>query len=189
MSIFNRFNRFKQVIHFRNEKEEAVFTRTGRSNGSNFKNNFVYTTLLKNDTKLENGMLFTCNFFGEKTTFIVVAVRKSEASVQATVYECNCVAQIYRLKEKFDKHDNLLGSELSLITETPANYVTVNATMRLLDAGLLPSTTVEVRMPVCNLRMLDRIVIDGRKYCVDVIDTTKFYGMYAVQLSYDDRSL
>ena len=188
--MFSYFNRFKKPIQIRGkDPEKIVLTRVGKSNSSNFKSNFVYTGLLQYNTKLENGDIFECKLRGKTKNFIVVSVRNADASVQATVYECNGVAEIYRSKKVYDNHGNLKGEALTKIDEIPTNHVTVNATMRLLNAGLLPSTTKEFRLPKCDIKLMDRIVLDGENFCVDAIDTTKFAGMLSVQTSNDNRKL
>lgn len=188
--MFSYFNRFKKPINIRGKaSEKIVLTRVGKSNSSNFKSNFVYTGLLQNDSKLENGDIFECKLRGKVKNFIVVSVRIADASVQATVYECNGMAEIYRPQKIYDEYDNLTSESLVKIDEIPTNHVTVNATMRLLNAGLLPSTTKEFRLPKCDLKLMDRIVLDGENFCVDAIDTTKFAGMLSVQTSNDNRKL
>ncbi len=188
--MFAQFNRFKKPIVIRNKApEKIVLTRVGKSNSSNFKSNFVYTALLQENTNLENGDIFECSLRGKSKNFIVVSVRNADASVQATVYECNGMAEIYRSQKVYDEYDNLKGEKLTKVAEIPTNHVTVNSTMRLLNAGLLPSTTKEFRLPVCDIKLMDRIILDGEKFCVDAIDTTKFAGMLSVQTSNDNRKL
>ena len=99
------------------------------------------------------------------------------------------MAEIYRATPEYDEFDQEVGSTLSLVDKIPVNHTTVNAQMRLLNAGLLPSTTKEFRMPVVDIKEMDRIVLDGQNYCVDAIDKTKFDGLLAVQTSNDNRTL
>lgn len=82
-----------------------------------------------------------------------------------------------------------IEGETRAVADVPANHVTVNAQMRALDAGLLPSTTKEFRLPICDIKELDRIVLDGENFCVDAIDRTKFDGLLAVQTSNDNRTI
>ena len=192
--MFNYFNRFKQPIKVLNKpdlNEKAVLTRTGKSASSNFKSNFVYTCLLQENTRLENGDIIRAKtkLSREYHNYLIVSVRRADESVQATAYQCNGDAEIWRPTEVWDSNDDLVGSELTKVAEVPTNHVTVNSNMRLLDAGLLPSTTKEFRMPKCDIRLMDRIVLEGRNYCVDSVDTTKFDGLLAVQTSNDNRSL
>lgn len=192
--MFSYFNRFKQPIFIVNKpeaKEKIVLTRVGKSASSNFKSNFVYSCLLQENTCIENGDVFTAKtkLSIKKHNYLVISVRRADESIQATVYQCNGKAEIWRPIEIFDENDDSLGSELKKVAEVDTNHVTVNANMRLLDAGLLPSTTKEFRMPKCDIRLMDRIVLDGEKFCVDAIDTTKFDGLLAVQTSNDNRTL
>ena len=187
--MFALFNRFKKQITVHGKDSEwIVLTRTGKSSSSNFKSNFVYTGLLQDDSKLENGDVFITTIRNIPKTFMVVSVRIADASIQATVYECNGVAHIYRPTEAYDENDELTGTGLKYIGYMDTNHVTVNAQMRLLDAGLLPSTTKEFRMPKCDIKELDQIQLDGQKFCVDSIDLTKFNGLLAVQTSNDNRA-
>lgn len=192
--MFALFNRFKRTIKCqRGFEEKAIFDRVGRTSSSNFKSNFVYSCLLQENSQLVNGDIFTAKVGygrGEEGTFLVIAVRKTELSIQATVYRCNGTAIIYRsTSPTYDENDEPIGGGLEKIAEIPTNHVTVNAQMRLLDAGLLPSTTKEFRLPKCDIREMDRIVLDGQNYCVDCIDLTKFDGLLAVQTSNDNRTL
>ena len=189
--MFALFNRFKQPIDIvGKDPEKIVLTRVGKSNASNFKSNFVFTGLLQENTKLQNGDLFSCTVKGTKKDFIVVALRPSAESVQATVYMCNGTISVTRKgEEKYNEDGDLIGTELVHVLDTPCNHVTVNANMRMMDAGLLPSTTKEFRVPICDINLLDRITLDGKNYCVDAIDTTKFAGLLAVQTSDDNRNL
>ena len=195
--MFALFNRFKRPIIIKRGNDEitekVVFDRVGKTSSSNFKSNFVYSCLLQENTVLKNGDVFTASVGygkGDKATFLVISVRKTEFSIQATVYRCNGVAVIYRSGAPiYNDDDEIVGNSLEKVAEIPTNHVTVNAQMRLLDAGLLPSTTKEFRLPVCDIKEMDRIVLDGEKFCVDAIDKTKFDGLYAVQTSNDNRTL
>lgn len=192
--MFSYFNRFKQpitIVNKPNADERIVLTRVGKSSSSNFKSNFVYSCLLQENTCIENGDVFVgkTRLSPENNRYLVISVRRADESVQATAYQCNGFVEIWRPTEVFDENDDSLGSELKKVAEVDTNHVTVNANMRLLDAGLLPSTTKEFRMPKCDIRLMDRIVLDGEKFCVDAIDTTKFDGLLAVQTSNDNRTL
>ena len=171
--------------------------RQGRSGSSNFKQNFVWTGLLDDNSKLANGDIVyfkPTHLAKKKEWFLVINVRPSTMSSQATLYKCNGIAEIWRQDEIYDENDNLVSSGLVKVNEIATNHVTVNEKMRLLDAGLLPSTTKEFRLPICDIKLMDRIVLkvngeaDGN-YCVDAIDKTKFDGLLAVQTSNDNRSL
>ena len=190
--MFAQFNAFKRPITIVNKNPEyAVFARVGKSSSSNFKSNFVYSCLLQENTKLENGDVFTAKTgIGQKeNTFLVVSVRRADSSIQATVYRCNGIAHIIRAGETtYDENDMPIEGETRVIADVPANHVTVNAQMRALDAGLLPSTTKEFRLPICDIKELDRIVLDGENFCVDDIECTKFDGVLAVQRSKDKRN-
>ncbi len=190
--MFAMFNRFKIPINiYGKEPEKAVFARVGKTSSSNFKSNFVYSVLLSEKTKLENGDIFTAKTGLQKkeSTFLVISVRRADESIQATVYRCNGVADIYRATPEYDEFDQVVGNTIKLVDSVAVNHTTVNAQMRLLNAGLLPSTTKEFRMPKCDIKEMDRIILDGEKYCVDAIDKTKFDGLLAVQTSNDNRTL
>ena len=190
------FNRFRVPIEIDGKpREQMAFTRQGRSGSSNFKSNFVWTGMCDEPTNLKNGDIITAkpNQFSPRSRFMVISVRPSEMSIQATLYQCNGIAHIYRHVEEYDDADNLESSEVRHIASVDTNHVTVNASMRLLDAGLLPSTTKEFRVPMCDIQPMDRIVLEvnGKiegNFCVDVIDKTKFDGLYAVQTSFDNRT-
>lgn len=187
--MFANFNRFKKVINIVGKpSEKAVLTRQGKSSVSNFKSNFVYIALLEECSHLQKGDVFSTEIGGEMKVFLVITVRKADMSLQAVVYECNGVAEVYRPRKIFDAADNLVETKLEFVDAIATNHMTVSGYMRMLDAGLLPSTTKEFRMPKCDIQLMDRIVLDGEKFCVDFIDKTKFDGLLAVQTSNDNRS-
>ena len=58
--MFAMFNRFKTPIDIKGKApEKAVFSRVGKTGSSLFKSNFVFSCLLQENTKLENGDIFT----------------------------------------------------------------------------------------------------------------------------------
>ena len=186
--MFAMFNRYKKEIWIKGKpKEKVVLARQSRATGSNFKNNFVYTALLQEDTRLSNGDLFEMMLYGKSAFFLVVAVRKTDDSIQATLYQCNGFAMVYRPEEVHDEYDNLVETTWRRVCCAHVNHMIVNDSMRLLEPGVLPSVTKEFRMQKCDVKLLDRIVIDGEKYVVDAVDNTKFDGLLAVQTSIDNR--
>lgn len=182
--MFDSFNRFKTPINIEGKRpEKIVFTRKARS-GSNFQGNFVFSGLLDNGTALENGDVFKC----KDGTYLAITVRKTPMSVQAIVYKTNADIEVIRASKRYDNADNEISSNVEIIASVPTVHTTVNATMRLLDAGLLPSTTKQFVIPKCDIELMDRIVLNGHNYCVDAIDDTKYFGLYAVQTSNDERA-
>ena len=188
--MFANFNRFRKDIRIKNKHtEKAVLTRGARSNATNFKSNFVFTALLEEHTHLENGDVFTADVNGDQKVFLTISVRHADTSIQAICYACNGYIDIFRPTKIYDRFDNLTDTKLKYIESVPTNHMTISGYMRMLDSGLLPSTTKEFRVPVCNIQLLDRIVIDGEFYCVDSIDRTKFDNLLAIQASIDNRNL
>ena len=187
--MFSMFNRFKKPVRIKGKPDEkVVLARQSRTTGSNFKNNFVYTALLQENTLMENGDLCEMMLYDKPAFFLVVAVRKTDDAIQATLYQCNGLAFIFRPIEIHDEHDNLVKTELKRVACVHVNHTIINDYLRLIDAGTLPSVTKEFRMQKCDVKLLDRIVLDGEKYAVDAIDNTKFDGLLAVQTSLDNRS-
>lgn len=187
--MFAMFNRYQKPIWVKGKpNEKVVLIRQSRSTNSNFKNNFVYTALLQENTRLVTGDLFEMDLYGNNSFFLVVTVRKTNDSIQATIYQCNGLAMIYRPIEIHDDYDNLVEKQWRRVACVHTNHVIVNDYMRLVTPGVLPSTTKEFRMQKCDVQLLDRIVVDGEKFVVDAIDNTKFDGLLAVQASIDNRS-
>lgn len=182
------FNRFKKRARIRGKPDEMiVMTRQGRSVVSNFKNNFVFTALLQENTRIRNGDLIEITADGYPVYYLVVSVRKGDLSMQATLYRCNGHALILRPREVFDRHDNLVETKLDRVACVYVNHMIINDFMRLIEGGALPTSTKEFRMQKCDVKLLDRIVLDGEKFVVDAIDNTKFDGLLAVQTSVDNR--
>ena len=187
--MFAKFNRYKKPIYIKDKPpEQVVLIRQSRSQSSNFKNNFVYSALLQEDTQLQNGDLFEMDLYGNATFFLVVAVRKTKDSIQATIYQCNGLAMIYRPVEVHDDYDNLVSKEWKRVACVHTNHMIINDYLRQLVPGVLPAVTKEFRMQKCDVQLLDRIIIDGEKFVVDAIDNTKFDGLLAVQTSVDNRA-
>lgn len=188
--MFANFNRFRKQIRILNKRSElAVLTRGARSNATNFKNNFVFSALLEECTLLENGDVFFADVNGVEKVFLTVAVSRADNSTQAICYACNGYIDIFRPIKIYDRFDNLSETKLKYIESVPTNHMTISGYMRMLDSGLLPSTTKEFRVPVCNIQLLDRIVFDGDFFCVDSVDRSKFDNLLAIQVSADNRNL
>lgn len=196
------FKKYEETLEIAGkEPEKAVLTRSSRTASSNFKENFVYKALLEDQSCIENGDIATCVLNSlrkgiREKTFLVVAVRHSDYSSQAILYECNGIAEVWRPTEVYNEDEDLIGYEVEKVAEVPTNHVTVNDHMRLLDPGLLPTATKEFRVPKCDIKEMDRIILrdmDGVysdvMFCIDAIDRTKFPGLLAVQTSNDNRTL
>lgn len=183
--MFSYFNMSKQPIKIQGKKGEyIVLTRQNNSSSSNFKFNYVFKGLLQEDSALENGDVFT-DSHGVK--HMVVACRRTLVCYQCTVYRQNADIMIQRLVKEY-AGNVVKGTRVVDIGKMPTLHTTINGTMRLLDSGLLPTTTKQFIVPKCDIRLLDRILLDGVRYQVDMIDETKFAGVYAVQVSIDKRS-
>ena len=123
--MFANFNRFKKVINIVGKpSEKCVLTRQGKSSVSNFKSNFVYIALLEECSHLQKGDVFSTEIGGEMKVFLVITVRKADMSLQAVVYECNGVAEIYRPRKIFDAADNLIETKLEFVDAIATNHMT-----------------------------------------------------------------
>ena len=106
--------------------------------------------------------------------------------------------EVQRYGQTYDNLDNPIGepsfNSIELEVKCFAQYVT--AQLRMDEPGLLATTnyvlilqtTVDVRKPQDQtLLSPDRIMLDGRPYQVDVVDSIKYPNLLHIQLSEDLR--
>ena len=137
----------------------------------------------ENSTAIANGDLVTRS---DGQRYFIVAKQYSADCTQMQGKRVNATVQLVELTDVYVNHKKTGVIPTVLASDVPVHYTDISASMKLYDAGLLPKTVKRIllRSP---LKLLNRIVLNGRNYQVDNIDTAKYVGLYEVQVSEDTR--
>ncbi|MEK5374213.1 hypothetical protein [Paenibacillus sp. FSL P2-0173] len=131
--------------------------------------------------------------------FLVQTLRPTtEKDKYCSLIKTNAMVEVQRYQQAYDANDNPVGDAefTSVAADVVCSAQYVTAQLRQQEPGLLPSTvftlqlqtTVDVRDPQdSSLSALDRIVMGGKTYQVDVVDRIKYPNLLHVQLSEDRR--
>lgn len=179
------FNQFRTKCSVENKEDEYVlFTRIGRGT-KRFTVNNIFWGMLKYDSGFDVGDIID-DHKGNK--YFLVAKVNSYRADKAELYKTNCTVRIVRLVDEYEGND-IVGQTEQVITDNQiATYEQVSARMKMYDLGLLKSTTVRVLIPkVANIKVLDRLILNGEKYQIDDVNKASFPNFYYLQLSVDNR--
>lgn len=179
------FNQFRVRCSVENKEDEfVVFTRVGRGT-KQFTVNNVFWGMLKHDSAFTVGDIIDDH---RGNTFFLVAKSGSYRADKAEFYRTNCDIKIVRLVDEYEE-TNVIGQIEETISEsTQGVYEQVSARMKMYDLGLLKSTTMRVLIPKnTEVKLLDRIYLNGSTYQVDDVNISTFPQFYYLQLSVDNR--
>lgn len=167
--------------------EYVHYTRQGISN-NDFAHTHKYKGLLEDNTIIKEGYLVIDNVNSDK--YLVTAVRKTHFANQANMWRCDDTCSVYRLTNKY-VGTQITGKELKpIITDADCVQKDTNGKIKFFDASLLESTIKIVYFQQsAEVKVADRLVIDGKPYQVDSVDSASVKGIYALQLSEDKRKL
>ncbi|HIW32615.1 MAG TPA: hypothetical protein IAA29_07500 [Candidatus Paenibacillus intestinavium] len=155
---------------------------------------YVYNGLFSLQSAIELGMIVESD-----VSFLVLTMRTTvERDKYCSLLKTNTLVEVQRYGQNYDSLDNPVGEPSFTPMESDvkcfAQYVT--AQLRMDEPGLLATTnyvliiqtSVDVRKPQDqSLLSPDRIVLDGRPYQVDVVDSIKYPNLLHIQLSEDLR--
>lgn len=173
------------------DSEKIVFKRASKSYGS-YLENFMFSALLDDETKLVNGDIVNRPKDGK--TYYMVARRKGSFSEIGKLVQCNCNITITRHGKKYDGNE-FVGYEDQVIEVVDSSYKEVSGKMKLYDAGLLPKTTITFIVPIGDIQLKDRVIFTDQfekdkeqatRYVIDRIDLTTNDGFYTLQCSIDE---
>ena len=179
------FNQFRTKCSVENKEDEYVlFTRIGRGT-KRFTVNNIFWGMLKYDSGFDVGDIID-DHKGNK--YFLVAKVNSYRADKAELYKTNCTVKIVRLVDEYEGNDIVGQTEQVIADNQIATYEQVSARMKMYDLGLLKSTTVRVLIPkVADIKVLDRLILNGEKYQIDDVNKASFQNFYYLQLSVDNR--
>ena len=164
------------------DNEKIVFKRVSKSYGA-YLENYVYSGLLQDDTKLVNGDVVE----NDGKTFFLVARRSSFFSEIGKLIRCNAVCSLIRKVKQYSGHD-FIGYKDESTEGVKCNYRSISGKMSLYDPGLLPTTTLKLIIPKLTVQLHDRVKLNEKVYCIDYIDDVTNDGVLTLQCSPDNGS-
>lgn len=155
---------------------------------------YVYNGLFAPNSSIGLGMIVETD-----VSFLTLTMRTTvERDKYCSLLKTNAVAEVQRFSQAYDSLYDPIGGPTFQSIETNvkcfAQYV--SAQLRMDEPGLLASTSfvlimqsdVDVRKPQDPMLLSpDQIILDGRPYQVDVVDSIKYPNLLHVQLSEELR--
>lgn len=185
MSIFAMFGDRASRVRVNGKREEnAVIMRRGKTINPQVIQ-YERMCALQDDTVFESGDLME----SDAERYYIVAKQVSQmGAVQAHLRVVNTEVEIVRLESVYDEMGNETGErEVMLFDAIPSVQYTVSAAMKLYDAGLLPETVKKYILPEIDIRLQDRIKVDGNCYEVTGVNNDKYSNILEVQCRLDTR--
>ena len=128
----------------------------------------------------------TRNMNGER--LLIIAKQFSADCTQFQGKRVNAEVTVSRIVDVFQNHKKVGTKAEVVATGVPVFYQDISANMKMYDAGLLPKTVKKIIMQDDTpVDILDRIVLNGRNYQVDNVDSAKYVNLFEVQVSEDTR--
>jgi len=187
MSIFYNFIDRAVLYSCKGKVSELIVpTRKGKTREF-FAMNTEKSLMLKDDTLFVNGDLLVNTVDGSKG-FLVGLQKSTAGAVQGQLKIVNATADIVKIIAKFNGSKNIGNSEELLLSSLSVFVTDVSGTAKLYDAGLL-DTTIKKVITVANtdIKLAQRIKIDGSNYQINNINTTKYPRLYELQVAVDTR--
>lgn len=185
MSLFSMFGDRSTRVRVEGKREEsAVIMRRGKTiNPQVIQNERMCA--LQDDTVFESGDLME----SDTERYYIVAKQVSQmGAVQAHLRRVNTELTIVRLESMYDDAGNEYGEREGVLYESlPSVQYTVSANMKLYDAGLLPDTVKKYILPDIDVKLQDRIKVDGNNYEVIGINNDKYFNILEIQCRVDTR--
>lgn len=182
------FATYRETLYCKakDHREYVLFTRIGRG-VKRFPVNNMAWGLLDSDSKLETGDI--CTRDSNNQTMFLVAKSNSKQGDKGEFYITNCKVKISHMVKQYDEYDNEIGNEEQVVYEDlDCVYEDISAHMYLYSYGLLATTTKRFILPPnTDVKLLDRITLNGHNVKVDNINVYDFAPFLYVQCSEDDR--
>lgn len=175
-------------IYFCEGKEPhyILFTRIGRGT-KRFLVNHVKWGLMDSYSDFDCGDIITNEDKTEK--YFLVAKTNTMQGDKGEFYQTNCKVNIVRPQKEYDDAYNPIGEkEVIVHGDLDCVYEDVSAYMHVYDYGLLPETTRRFILPAdTDIKVLDRIVLNGYRMQVNNINHSEFAPFLYVQCKDDNR--
>ena len=185
MSTFNFFIDRAESYSVAGKSNELIFcTRKGRSETASSMNN-ERIALLQDNTSITNADLVTN--ITTNISYLVVGRESSNEANHAQLRKINATGVIVRIIAKYVNGTKVGDQEQSLFSNVPLSEATVSGNAKLYDAGILQNTVKKFIMQNLEIKLLDRIKVNGNNYQIDAVDNTKYEGLLEVQCSIDNR--
>ena len=181
------FARYRKVFYCDGKQPHYIlFTRIGRGTKRFLVNN-VQWGLMDSYSDFDCGDIITNEDKSEK--YFLVSKINSLQGDKGEFYKTNCKVNIVRLQDEYDSAYNPIGkSEVIVHADLECVYEDVSSYMHVFDFGLLPDTTRRFIVPAdTDIKLLDRIILNGDRMQVNNINHSEFAPFLYVQCKDDTR--
>jgi hypothetical protein len=191
--MFNEFQHRQVDCMVEGVAEKVIISRLGRGRNVTGQE-YTYNGVFSPTSTVTTGAKVATS-----DTFLVQSLRKTpDGDNYCTMVKTNATITVQRYGQAYDANDNPTGapSFSNVISGVIAFAEFVNASIRVKQEGLLPTTvytlllqtSVDVKPPQDDsLESPDRILLAGKPYQVDNIDTIRFPNLLFIELSEDRR--
>lgn len=185
MNVLGFYTDRLEDLSFRDKTEKGLLLRRGKTERATvISDHKIIVTYLTTDIK--NGDIVTRNMNGER--LLIIAKQFSADCTQFQGKRVNAEVTVSRIVDVFQNHKKVGTKAEVVATGVPVFYQDISANMKMYDAGLLPKTVKKIIMQDDTpVDILDRIVLNGRNYQVDNVDSAKYVNLFEVQVSEDTR--
>jgi hypothetical protein len=185
MSIFDFYiDRAEEYSVPGKANELMVTTRKGRGNTVAAINNDK-SALMLDTTMFSNGDL--CTEVNSGDTYFIVAKQSSSNAIRCQLRKTNATIDIVRITQHYTGSKNDYDYETPLHTNVTAFYEDVSGKMQQFDASLVSKATRRFLVPKLDIKLMDRIKINGTNAQIEVINASSYPGLLSVQTSNDIR--
>ncbi len=185
MNVLGFYNDRIEDIAFRDKVEKGLVLRRGKTERATvIADHKIIVTYLS--TEIRSGDVVVRVSSGER--MLIIAMQYSADCVQFQGKRVNADVEIERIVDVFQNHKKVGTKTETVASKIPVFFQDISAGMKMYDAGLLPKTIKKIIMQDDTpVKILDRIVLQGRNYQIDNIDSAKYINLFEVQVSEDTR--
>lgn len=185
MSIFDMYRDRAEEYSVPGKRNELlVTTRKGKGNTVSAINNDK-SALMQDDTTYVNGDPCTNVNTGE--TYFIVAYQRSTESTRCQLRKTNATIDIVRITQHYTGTKNDYDYEAPLYTNITVFFEDITGKMQQYDASLLSKATKRFLVPKLDIKLMDRIKINGINAQIEAINASSYPGLLSVQTSNDIR--
>ena len=185
MNVLGFYNDRLEDIQFRGKTEKGLVLRRGKTaRATVIADHKIIVTQLETD--IQSGDIVLRVSSGER--MLIIAKQYSADCTQFQGKRVNAEVEIERIVDVFENHKKVGTKADKKASNIPVFFQDISAGMKMYDAGLLPKTVKKIIMQDDTpVDILDRIVLHGRNYQVDNVDSAKYINLFEVQVSEDTR--
>ena len=185
MNVLAFYGDRMETVSFRDTKESVLVLRRGNSMApKTIANGKVI--LAERDTAINNGELITRDSTGEQ--FLIIAKQHSVDATQMQGRRVNGVVDVIKFEDVYEHYVLVDTKPVTVASEVPICYSDISASMKQHDAGLLQTTVKKIIIqPTVDVKLLYRIVLNGRNYKVTNVNTAAYVNLVELQVAEDNR--